>query len=491
MATFIESGTLTSGVTLGDSDIYTLTETGSITNTGGNAISTGGTDNNARLFLMGDVYAGNILIYLAGVSGTGASSGSYDIQIGETATLVGSRTGIDISGNGNYLQNAGQIIAGLNAVTFDGNNNSAINSGTISSDTVGVYFGASAYSPSTNYLANTGVIRGTTAVSARYVPLDLVNDGSIIGASNYGVYYTTSDTRGGLNVTNTGLISGPSYAIYLSDSAAATEDSVTNFGTLRGDVGLGKGADVVFNNGLIDGDVLLGDGADLYKGTGSVTGTVDMGSGDDVVRLKAEGVVFEGGDGDDTLYATANVFGATGFETIILRGGDALSAEGDAGANLILGNAGANHLSGDAGADVLRGRGGDDVLEGGADDDSMFGGRGNDTLAGGAGTDTLSGGAGADAFVFDDVAELTLRGARDVIVDFEKGVDTIDLSELVDGHVTWLGKDAFTASGEAEVRIKKRANFVLVSIDADGDGTADGQIQVNDVGSLSAADFDL
>lgn len=79
----------------------------------------------------------------------------------------------------------------------------------------------------------------------------------------------------------------------------------------------------------------------------------------------------------------------------------------------LLGGAAANTLVGGPQDDHIEGRGGDDRLEGGA---------GNDRLVDGTGSDTLVGGAGADVFVF------VRDGARDVIQDFEKGIDRIDLT---------------------------------------------------------------
>ncbi|WP_433989321.1 M10 family metallopeptidase C-terminal domain-containing protein [Sulfitobacter sp. TBRI5] len=60
-------------------------------------------------------------------------------------------------------------------------------------------------------------------------------------------------------------------------------------------------------------------------------------------------------------------------------------------------------------------RGGADILNGGA---------GDDIIIDGAGADILTGGAGADDFVFvrDD--------QRDVITDFQPGLDRIDLTGL-------------------------------------------------------------
>ncbi|WP_263846350.1 FG-GAP-like repeat-containing protein [Roseobacter sinensis] len=82
-----------------------------------------------------------------------------------------------------------------------------------------------------------------------------------------------------------------------------------------------------------------------------------------------------------------------------------------------------------SGDDALLGEGGNDVLEGGYGSDRLDGGVGNDRLIGGEGADTLTGGEGSDVFVFDENAHSTLD-TRDMITDFEVGLDQIDLSGI-------------------------------------------------------------
>lgn len=77
---------------------------------------------------------------------------------------------------------------------------------------------------------------------------------------------------------------------------------------------------------------------------------------------------------------------------------------------------------GTTGKDVITGTGFDDHLFGGRRGDTIDGGAGDDRIDGGGGKDYLTGGAGADTFVF--VAD----GRKDFIMDFEDGLDLIDLS---------------------------------------------------------------
>lgn len=93
------------------------------------------------------------------------------------------------------------------------------------------------------------------------------------------------------------------------------------------------------------------------------------------------GVVLDGGDGNDTLYAGSH--------------GDHLLGAG--GADQLFGGAGDDFLAGGDGADQAYGGQGTDELSGGAGDDRLFGGSGNDTLDGEGGTDLLSGTDGNDS----------------------------------------------------------------------------------------------
>lgn len=77
---------------------------------------------------------------------------------------------------------------------------------------------------------------------------------------------------------------------------------------------------------------------------------------------------------------------------------------------------------GGSGHDSLTGGAGGDLLAGGSGNDQLFGGAGDDVLYDGAGADTLTGGAGQDLFV------LSADGQRNVIMDYQVGIDRIDLS---------------------------------------------------------------
>lgn len=140
--------------------------------------------------------------------------------------------------------------------------------------------------------------------------------------------------------------------------------------------------------------------------------------------------------------------------------------------------AGNDSVTGGTAKDALKGGSGNDALYGLAGNDVLSGGAGNDVLLGGAGADSLSGGAGVDMFAFHP---LDIGGnLKDVVKDFEAGVDVINLgmfSEAVDVHsVTVTKSDPLT-----------HAATYLFTV---GDGSGNyGKIEIRADDELTAADF--
>ncbi|SKC34262.1 Poly(beta-D-mannuronate) C5 epimerase 5 [Photobacterium piscicola] len=95
----------------------------------------------------------------------------------------------------------------------------------------------------------------------------------------------------------------------------------------------------------------------------------------------------------------------------------------------------ANHLdkfgnNAYGGNDHLTGGKGNDILIGDGGNDSLNGGLGNDFLNGGFGNDNLIGGEGKDTFLWSENNFGTdAIPAIDTIMDFEKGIDTIELGD--------------------------------------------------------------
>ncbi len=146
------------------------------------------------------------------------------------------------------------------------------------------------------------------------------------------------------------------------------------------------------------------DAAEELKGADTTNDAVQAGAGDDIVAgLLGDDIIY-GGDGDDILRGDGNSKKSNAGGS---NGGD----------DIIYGGAGNDRIGGKAGNDTLFGDAGDDQLWGDDGDDILRGGLGNDILTG----DDFSGGTGADTFV------LALGEGTDTIVDFQAGIDTIQI----------------------------------------------------------------
>jgi Ca2+-binding RTX toxin-like protein len=147
------------------------------------------------------------------------------------------------------------------------------------------------------------------------------------------------------------------------------------------------------------------------------------------------------------------------------------------------------HLIGSNFNDTLTGNSAGNVLSAGNGNDTLNGGAGNDRLTGGLGKDVLVGGAGKDVFDFNSLAEMGLTTAtRDIIRDFTRGQDKIDLSTFDantatstnDAFTSIIGSNAaFTAAGQL-----KLLDGVLYG-NTDADSTAEFSIQLVGVTSLN------
>lgn len=286
------------------------------------------------------------------------------------------------------------------------------------------------------------------------------------------------ETHGGGDKVDGGAgIDTLSYAWAATSVVANLETGVASVGATR---------DLIRNienlQGSADADTLIGDeganalegndGADHFEG-GAGNDHVLAGPGADHALLGDGDDLAEGGEGNDELHGGAGndrLFGGAGEDYLegnlgedLVHGGTGDDiVRGRAGADALHGGGGDDDLFGGLGADVIYGhdgadqaRGGDDqdLVYGGAGDDRVFGGAGDDTLFGDSGQDRLFGGYGADRLNggrADDVliggnldeggdgaADVFIFGSVgagengiDRILDFEDGLDRLDLSKL-------------------------------------------------------------
>ena len=137
-----------------------------------------------------------------------------------------------------------------------------------------------------------------------------------------------------------------------------------------------------------------------------------------------------------------------------------------------------------------------DTLVGDAQANAVSGGAGSDRLIGALGCDTLTGDAGADVFDYDALAESASgAGNRDVITDFQKGLDDIDVSGI-DANTARGGDQSFRFIGTQDFRGREgdlryqtfdqagaSNDIAVISGDINGDRVADFEIEI--VGSCN------
>ena len=103
-------------------------------------------------------------------------------------------------------------------------------------------------------------------------------------------------------------------------------------------------------------------------------------------------------------------------------------------------------ITGSAVPDTITGTPGDDTIFGMGRSDILDGGAGNDRLVDGRGRDTLTGGSGADIFEFIN------DGRRDIITDFELGIDRLDFTDYA-GLYSMFDLDIRSRPDGAVIRI--------------------------------------
>lgn len=180
------------------------------------------------------------------------------------------------------------------------------------------------------------------------------------------------------------------FSLFGSKTIAPVAEGIATFPTY------GRFDDDMFVRGTSDDDYITTFGGD---------DTITSGDGNDVIETGGGRNKVYTGDGDD----------------IVTLGGDKNFVHTGNGDDHVLGSSGRDKVLGGNGDDRLAGLDGDDELHGENGDDLIVGGAGNDVVAGGTGNDMLWGGDDADEFVF------TCNDDRDVIRDFEVGVDTLTL----------------------------------------------------------------
>lgn len=233
--------------------------------------------------------------------------------------------------------------------------------------------------------------------------------------------------------------------------------------------------------------------------TAGATTEIDGGAGDDWIWSGSGANRLVGGSGQDSLAYTSSTAGVN----VSLATGSAWGgwAQGDS-------ITGFEHLHGSAHADTLTGNALANRLSGGAGADVISGGGGADWISGGAGADKLYGGSGADVFHFGQASDSPGGAANhDWIMDFQKGVDRIDLRGIdanahasgVQGFTRFIGNsnpEASSAFTAGTINWRQTGGDTLIDLNI-SDDTVNGidrpemQIRLDGLYTLTLSDFIL
>jgi hypothetical protein len=303
---------------------------------------------------------------------------------------------------------------------------------------------------------------------------------------------------------NTLIIGTGGATLMLLNVQHLNGDGSDNFVTLNNDVSglavdLGAGTNdnlnlAVGNNSLSVTNVENVSSTD-WTGTASddtltllsnVTGglTINLQQGSNTLGLAA------GSNSFDNLWNIDHVNGTLSNDTLTIQGGGA-------GATIDLGD----------GNDTLNLNGGSfgvtvanvETINGSANFDNITISNavtGSTTITAGAGADSIIASAGQDNFRFASVADSTINGQTDTIVNFDAVHDTFTFTGIAvaNGQIDYVGAGAFEGAGHASATLQNvgPGNDVL-NIDIDGNGVMDSADMVisltNLQGTLHSSNF--
>lgn len=228
-----------------------------------------------------------------------------------------------------------------------------------------------------------------------------------------------------------------------------------------------------------DANIITGDLSDNHLNGTELNDLADLSDGDDHLNGKGGNDTIYGGDGDDKLKGAAGqdeLIGGAGKDQLnggadndvltggagndVLRGGEGNDTiDGGNNNDRISGGSGDDGILGGHGNDKMWGGDGADTIDGGNGNDRMNGGADNDVLIGGAGRDNMTGGTGADTFVF------AAGMGKDVIQDFEDGVDTLDFSaygftDISDLTIVTQGADVLVSASDSDTVLLENVDII-------------------------------
>jgi Ca2+-binding RTX toxin-like protein len=316
------------------------------------------------------------------------------------------------------------------------------------------------------------VLRGTAAIDGTGNELDNRITGNTGNNTLHGGGGADTLIGGGGNDSMAGGLGNDTYYVeqaadIVSESPAAGSDTVYSY--LTHSAGQSYTLPVHVENARImatDASSITGNSRSNLIDAGQGNNTISGGAGAEIDTVSyLYGLVAGATSGVNANLETGSVSGSSGSDTLV-------NIENLRGSNL------SDALIGNAGSNLIRGSGG------------------ADTLSGGAGADTLSGGAGNDVFDFNNLTDSGITSDTwDVITDFVRGKDRIDLSTL-DANTATLANNAFSGTLiAADVAFSAAGQLKLVSGvlygNTDADTDAEFAIALTGITVLSASDFIL
>ncbi|WP_292489275.1 Ig-like domain-containing protein, partial [Mesorhizobium sp.] len=365
------------------------------------------------------------------------------------------------------------------------------------------------------------ISNGTTAVFSAAVLLGNDTDGDsdklqIVSVSGANVTYNAVSQTITYNAgpLSNNAVNAGSFTYQVSDGNGGLTTGTVSIDTVNGD-NVNLLSDYATPQSYQASYIDSGNGTDVDDGGPSIDILIG-GAGTDTLRGGAGSDILRGGAGNDTIDGQG---AGTDIDLIDFSDGTSglnftlVQSASNTGFNASAASLGTDtykNIEGVIGtnfADTLTGSAFNDVLIGGGGNDTINGNAGADRIQGGLGKDTMTGGTNADTFVFLAPNEMPIgSGNRDVIIDFSQAEsDKIDLSTIdAKTQAGFVGDQAFTFVANATPAIDPGVqansitwyhdtvnNVTIIHGDVDGNTTADFEIQLSGLVTLTADDFHL
>jgi Ca2+-binding RTX toxin-like protein len=350
------------------------------------------------------------------------SSAAAGIAATGTGTIITNNGSIGTRGHGIFATGASEIItnnktigSGGSAIIAKGRDVIVTNSGTLTAAADGIAL-----------YGDHGVITNRRTIEVGGTGMRVSADGATANnLSNLKGYIAMSGEGDDIRGANSGTMTSTKGVAV--DFSKAPDSSFSNTGLIVSAASIafkgGDGQQSLTNRGSIRGDVDLGAGNDYFDGRGgSVDGSIKGGAGHDTYVVDdAKAPFVEAKDaGNDLVIAHVNYTLRDNFESLTLGGTSTFNATGNGLANKIHGNGAVNRIDGKAGNDTIWGHGGDDVLTGGSGTDQFVFAKGDDR---------------------DTITDFAASGSTHDVLDLT-GLDTItSFTDFMANHARQVGLD--------------------------------------------------